>query len=281
MSFVLISYACKGRKINGRVLSLGDQFMLLKQLIFHSIFYYTFGFSIAIVMIKLSGQFLIICLLAVFFIACEEEKANEKEAFNDNLDSFNQTIDKVDKTMDLVDNMQLEVETVENERAIGKIDDEEALRRLEAINRKYSRNIAKMANENPAMGMPLWAQRSGLTEPRGLDLDLDFSQETSEKNPDEGFNSVVLVYRGSYEQCMQEAQRIASEAGIPLSSDYEAARQLSEKYGTEMIKGAAYMNFELGSEVHPKYNIAITVDEDGTLTITATDAKKLSEQFSE
>ncbi len=256
--------------------------MLLDELVCENIIYYTFGFLITHNMSRTNRLFYtFIALLAFTFTACEENRSDEKEAFNDNLDSFNQTIDKVDKTMDVVDLMQADVEKVENDRVMGKIDDEEAVRRLEAINNKYSRTIAKLANDNPVVSLPVWATRLGLTEPTGLQLDRDFSQSTSENNPDEGFNSVVLVYRGDYNQAMDQAKLIAERAGIPLSSDYEAARQLSEKYGTESIKGAAYLNFELGSEIHPKYNIAITVDEDGLLTITATDAKKLSEQFSQ
>lgn len=218
-------------------------------------------------------------VLLLVLSACEEDKTNEKEAFNDNLNSFNKTMNKVDKTMDVVDQMQSEVDSVEEDRALGKIDDDEAIERLEAINTKYSRTIAKLANEHPAITLPAWATRLGLTEPAGLTLDKDFSQFTSEDNPEEGFNSVVMVYRGDYQLAMEQAEIIASKAGIPMSSDYAAAKQLAEKYGTAVIKGAAYMNFELGSDTHPKYNIAITVDEDGSLTVTATDAKKLSEQF--
>lgn len=220
-----------------------------------------------------------LAVLLTVLSSCEEDKTNEKEAFNDNLNSFNETINKVDKTMDVVDQMQREVESVEEDRVLGKIDDDEAIKRLEAINAKYSRTIAKLANEHPAIALPVWATRLGLTEPAGLTLDKDFSQFTAEDNPEEGFNSVVMVYRGDYQVAMEQAAIIAAKAGIPMSSDYLAAKQLAEKFGTEVIRGAAYMNFELGSETHPKYNIAITVDEDGSLTITATDAKKLSEQF--
>ncbi len=41
------------------------------------------------------------------------------------------------------------------------------------------------------------------------------------------------------------------------------------------------MNFEIGSANLPHYSIAITVDEDGILTISATDTDKFNEQLNE
>ena len=100
-----------------------------------------------------------------------------------------------------------------------------------------------MANENPVISLPYWAVKLGLTEPQGLTLDSDFSQSTSENNPDEGFNSVVMVYRGAYQVAMEQAKMIAAKAVIPLSDDYEAAQQLAEKFGKPIISICDKMYF--------------------------------------
>ena len=39
------------------------------------------------------------------------------------------------------------------------------------------------------------------------------------------------------------------------------------------------MNFELGAKDNPKYNIAITVDDKGVLTISATDGEKMEQEL--
>jgi len=41
------------------------------------------------------------------------------------------------------------------------------------------------------------------------------------------------------------------------------------------------MNFDFGSDNNPRYNISITVDDYGTLTINATDSYALMQQLNE
>ena len=112
-------------------------------------------------------------------------------------------------------------------------------------------------------------------------LDKDYSQTTSENNDNEGFNSITLVYHGNYDVAMKQSEIIAKKARIPISKDYEDAMILSQKYDIETIKGASYLNFELGSDDNPRYNISITVKDDGTLTINATDTYALMKQLEE
>ena len=180
--------------------------------------------------------------------------------------------------MDMVDAMQTEVNKVESKRALGEISDAEADRQLLEIKETYGRTIARSSNLNPATSLPQWAQQLRLTEPSGMKLDPDYSQMTTVDNPDEGFNSVLLVYLGDYELAMKEAARIAKIANIPLGKDYIQAVELSKTYNTTPIKGVAYMNFDPFIE-DKDFNISITVDEAGMLTISAVDVIQMKKQF--
>jgi hypothetical protein len=217
--------------------------------------------------------------ISVIFCSCEEPPEKNEKDFQQNLSSFTSTMDKLDSTLDLMDQLQNKVNEVEEDRAKGKISDEEAIDKLNKLNNTIGRQIAKTSNLNPISGLPRWAEKLGLTEPTGLTFDSDFSQSTSEHNENEGFNSVILIYHGNYELAMQQADIIAHKANIPLSQDFKDALLLSQKYGIESIKGASYMNFEIGSENNLRYNISITVDDDGTLTINATDTDALVRQL--
>ncbi len=227
---------------------------------------------------SLSGLILVQVMFALTVLtSCEEQKPSDAHKFNKDLGTFNRTINRVDKTMDLIDSMQMAIDNLQKDLASGKISQAEAHERLNAINKKYGRQIARNSNYHPATGLPQWAKDLGLTEPQGMVLDKDFSQITSEDNEIEGYNSVTLVYKGRYNQAMKQAEIIARKAGIPMTKESKNAREMEKKYGEVIMKGAIYMNFELGGENNPRYNIAITVDENGTLTISATDRQKLEE----
>ena len=216
-------------------------------------------------------------LIFITFPSCDDTKPSDAHKFNKDLGKFNRTIHKVDKTMDLMDSMQSEINRVEQQLSQGKISNDEAHAQLTQINNKFGRKIAKNSNYHPASGLPQWGKDLGLTEPQGLVLDKDFSQVTSETNAVEGYNSFTLVYKGRYKQAMKQAAIIARKAHIPMTKEYKNAREMEKKYGDVILKGAIYMNFELGSDNNPRYNIAITVDKDGTLTLSATDSQKMDE----
>jgi uncharacterized protein (DUF4415 family) len=225
-------------------------------------------------------------LLIVFSISlltsCDEEtKPTETVKFKDELKSFNNTMEKVDQTMGVMDEMQNELDKVDNDVSKGNLTEEDAAMIKEKINEEFSHELAKSANVNPARRLPNWARELGLKEPQGLKIDRDISQTTSENNPSEGYNSVLLIYMADYEKAMEQAAIIAKEAGIPMSKDYVMAKQMEKEIGEVIIMGVAYMNFEIGAEVFPKYSIAITVDENGVLAISANDTYKMTEQLTQ
>lgn len=225
---------------------------------------------------------LVIIFSLIIFVSCEEEsKPTESSKFKDKLQSFNSSINKADESMKVIDEMQSEIEKIDKDIEEGKLSEEEGALKKERINETYSHKLAKSANVNPARRLPDWARDLGLTEPQGLKIDRDISQTTSEKNETEGYNSVLLIYKANYEIAMQQAAIIAKKAGIPMSKDYVMARKMEKEIGEVIIKGVAYLNFEIGSEAHPQYTIAITVDESGVLAISANDTFKMTEQLTQ
>jgi hypothetical protein len=111
-------------------------------------------------------------------------------------------------------------------------------------------------------------------------IDSDYSQITSERNPDEGYNSVLMVYKGSYANAMKQAAIIAARARIPMTPEYKTINEMNKQSnGEDIIRGVAYMNFEPGAPNQPKYAIAITVNDKGVLTISATDSRQMEEQL--
>ncbi|MFK5856602.1 MAG: hypothetical protein QM503_10755 [Bacteroidota bacterium] len=211
--------------------------------------------------------------------SCDEHAKKDGENFTENLSSFNNTMDKLDSTLNLMDSMQIKIDKIEQDRNNGIITDEEAITKLNNLNNTLGRQIAHSSNINPVTGIPSWAKQLGLTAPANMVFDSDFSQSTSENNADEGFNSIILVYNGSYAEAIKQAGIIAQMANIPMSQDYKDALTLSQEYDIETIKGASYINFEFGSKNNPRYNISITVDDKGVLTINATDTQALMNQL--
>jgi hypothetical protein len=216
--------------------------------------------------------------ISLLTTGCQEPETTQTEIFESDLRSFNQTMDKLNESMDLMDAMEYEIQQIELEAARGDISEAEAGRRVNQVKNTYGRALSRKSNINPALGLPEWARALGLSEPRGMVLDADYSQMTSAMNPNEGFNSVLLVYTGNYNHAMAEAKRIAELAQIPLSKDYQLAVELAKTYSSTPIRGVAYMNFDPFVRDND-YNISITVDDDGMLTLSVVDVEQMRLQF--
>ncbi len=218
-------------------------------------------------------------LTLTLLTACEPPKQeSETERFERELKSFNNQMDNLGQQMELLEAMQSELDALEKQRATGELSDEEFRRKTSMVKDTYGRALVKRDPQQNFTGLPGWAVELGLSMPNGMQLDQAFSQITSASNADEGFNSVLLVFNGDYQTAMQEANRIARQARIPLSKDFEEARDIAEKYGSSPLKGIAYMNFEPFKKDAP-VNISITVDETGVLTISAVDVQQMNRQL--
>jgi hypothetical protein len=213
------------------------------------------------------------------FFSCGSPHSNPKKKFDVRLNKFNRSLQKADKTMDMMDDRESRKAKVQEDYRKGEITKAVAQKRLSAIDNQYNRKVAVSSGNVHGSGLPGWAKALGLTEPKNMVIDKSLSQVTNEDKREGGFNSLTLVYKGSYKQAMEQAEKVAAKAGIPLTPEYKTAMEMKRKYGDDILKGAVYMNFELGAKNNPKYNIAITVDEKGVLTISATDAEKMDREM--
>jgi len=227
------------------------------------------------------GFLFLIVLIVIGLAGCDEHKPTEAKDFNNNLKDFNKSLHHVDKTMDLMDQMDAEMKKVEDLKKSGTITVEEADRRLDLIRNKYAQKLVQSTGVKKGERLPEWAKRIGLYAPENMTLNLNKSQITSVNDKVTGYNSINFVYEGSYGVAMKQAALIAKSAGIPIGKDYQEALDLARELNTEPVKGAVYMNFEIGKEDAQQYHIAITVDETGTLTITATDVSQFTKQLEE
>ncbi len=211
--------------------------------------------------------------------SCDTPSSNPKKKFDVRLNKFNRSLRKADKTLDMMDAMAARKALVEADYRAGKITEAEARRRLAAIDHQLGRQISGNKTTVSENGLPRWAKAIGLIEPQNMVLDKTLSQITAEDRSGAGFNSLTLVYKGTYQQAMQEARRIAAHAHVPLTPEYRTAMEMKRKYGDEILKGAVYMNFEPGGISRSHYNVAITVDPSGVLTLSAADAEKMDEEM--
>lgn len=72
--------------------------------------------------------------------------------------------------------------------------------------------------------LPSRALQLGLTVPQGMKLQKTLSRQVQAGTT--GYDSFVLVYKGTYEKAVQEAQRIASGAKLFLSPEITQAQAL-------------------------------------------------------
>ena len=133
----------------------------------------------------------------------------------------------------------------------------------------------------PDRAKDLW-----LTEPAWMTLDQDISKITSIDNDNEWFDSVILSYKWEYSKSMDEAARIAKLASLPISKEFQQAKEI-EKISSGILnqmwddvknsmKWVVYSNNNL-TETNLEYLISIAVDEDGTLTINASNYKQMKD----
>ncbi len=213
----------------------------------------------------------LVVILFSFGCASSEQKSGE-EVFKDQLESFSTSINNIDQAMELITFLNDKIEEIQKDVEKGILTREQGHRLVEELNKTYQREIARRANINPTRHLPEWAKKIKLSEPAGLFIDQDFSRSTAENNPEDGYNSIKLVYKADYDLAIAQAALIARKADIPMSKQYADAFERAEKYPTvkDQIKGIAYVNYDHESK-NLKYKISITVDDEGVLTIYAID----------
>lgn len=123
--------------------------------------------------------------------------------------------------------------------------------------------------------IPEWVTKLGISEPFGMKFDQVFSNYTSVDDPTEGFNSVSLVYSGTYEKAMEEAARIASGAKLTIGGLFKAQGSPNTSPVAGNNSGIRYVNYSLNHS-NQDFLVSVQVEPSGLLTIMATDNKQLN-----
>ena len=204
----------------------------------------------------------------------EEEPPGEEE-LKEQSESFDKTMENVNDAMDLAKALNEKIQLVEKQYEDGQITRERADKFINDLNERYAKTTGN--SEDPGFGaFPSWLMDLNITEPEGLTLNATDSYQTLESNEQDGYNSALIIYNGSYQQAMSEARRIAREANIPLSESYQKAKDLAEELGKKIegVEGVTYVNYKFGEkEFNGQYKISLSVDKGGKFTIRVVDER--------
>ena len=147
-----------------------------------------------------------------------------------------------------------------------------------SIQEELKEQIETLEAQKNDLSFPTWVSELNLSEPQDMILDKTTSYQTTEEV--EWFNSIHFVYQGDYDNSMQQAELLATQANIPVSPEFKMAQDLIEnmEVDTEQMKellgdmkGIVYTNYSLLESSNEKYSIAISVNEDWSLEIDVTD----------
>ncbi|PKP35474.1 MAG: hypothetical protein CVU00_02150 [Bacteroidetes bacterium HGW-Bacteroidetes-17] len=190
-------------------------------------------------------------------------------------ESFDKSMDNINDAMDLARVLNEKIQIVEKQFETGQINREKADQLINDLNQRYSKATGE--EDEYSIGVfPTWLTDMNITEPQGLTFNTSDSYLTKEENLQDGYNSALFIYTGTYQQAMAEAKRIAEQANIPLSESYQKAKDLADKLGKEIegIEGVTYLNYKFGDgSFDGKYKISLSVDKSGKLTMHVVDEK--------
>lgn len=137
--------------------------------------------------------------------------------------------------------------------------------------------------------LPSRAKRLNINIPTGMVLNKNLSYQTSEDV--EWFNSMRFVYTGDYQIAMKQAEKIAKDAGISISKDFEMAQNIVKQMWNDSsnqikdlmwdLKGIVYTNYSLTKNPEWDNIISISVEGDWTLEIVITDRKNMQNVVSD
>jgi len=173
-------------------------------------------------------------------------------------------------------NFEKRLQSLEDDLVAGNITKHEFDSLSNLLRIQLERNEALQVESHNPDKMPEWVTKLGVTEPAGMKFDQVFSNYTSVNDPAEGFNSVSLVYSGSYEQAMAEAARIAKNANLSIGRIFKAKGSPVKSDGLNSISGISYVNYGLRN-ADQDFLISLQVEPSGLLTIMVTDNKQLNE----
>ncbi len=153
-----------------------------------------------------------------------------------------------------------------------------------ALQEELQEQIDVMEAQEDDISIHAWVKDLNINAPVWMKLNEDISSQTTEDV--EWFNSIHFVYEWDYDTAMEQAEKIANDAGISMSVEFQMAQDMIDSMGIDNIqmeelmwdlKWAVYTNYTLTEKPDYDYMIAITVNEDGSLEIDVTDVVTMQE----
>jgi hypothetical protein len=172
-------------------------------------------------------------------------------------------------------NFEKRLQSLEDDLETGSITKHEFDSLSDILRIQIQRNEALMDESHSPDKIPDWVLKLGINEPDGLKFDKDFSDYTSVNDPTEGFNSVSLVYSGSYDKAIEEAAKIAATAKLSVGGVFKAKGNPVEISDKNLNSGISYVNYSL-EKADQDFLISVQVEPSGLLTIMVTDNKQLN-----
>lgn len=172
-------------------------------------------------------------------------------------------------------NFEKRLHSLEDDLVAGNITKHEFDSLSDILRIQIKRNEALTDESHSPEKIPDWVIKLGITEPEGMKFDQDFSNSTSIADPSEGFNSVSLVYTGSYEKAVEEAAKIAANAKLSVGGIFKAKGSPVKADVKRANTGISYMNYSLDN-ADQDFLISVQVEPSGLLTIMVTDNKQLN-----
>jgi hypothetical protein len=172
-------------------------------------------------------------------------------------------------------NFEKRLQFLEDDLVTGNITKHEFDSLSDILRIQIKRNEALTDESHSPDKIPDWVIKLGIKEPEGMKFDQDFSNSTSIIDPTEGFNSVSLVYTGSYDKAVEEAAKIAASAKLSVGGVFEAKGGPVKTAIQNNNSAISYVNYSL-EKADQDFLISVQVEPAGLLTIMVTDNKQLN-----
>jgi hypothetical protein len=173
-------------------------------------------------------------------------------------------------------NFEKRLQSLEDDLVTGSITKHEFDSLSDILRIQIKRSEALTDESHTPDKIPDWVIKLGIKEPEGMKFDQDFSNSTSIADPSEGFNSVSLVYTGSYDKAIEEAAKIAANAKLSVGGVFKAKGSPVKPDAKNVNSGISYVNYSLEKSDHD-FLISVQVEPSGLLTIMVTDNKQLND----
>lgn len=133
--------------------------------------------------------------------------------------------------------------------------------------------------------IPKRVNELNIFSPKWMTLDTWDSYQTTQEV--DWFNSIHFVYEGEYETAMEQAKKLAHQAGITISEEFQMAQNLIKKMWADAsdemkklawdLKWVVYSNYSITKNPESDHIVSISVDDDGTMEVVVTDRKNMQD----